>query len=82
MARLLNDMPLERADHVFLHPMHQEAFGTLVSLIASLRRFRTYQEFYEFQQDLLSRIMGSFQPEVAGQAPGMGRLSGTHAGCG
>jgi hypothetical protein len=54
---LLNDMPLERADQVFLHPRYQEAFGTLVSLIARLRRCSTYQEFYEFQQDLLASVV-------------------------
>jgi hypothetical protein len=57
VARLLNDMPLEWAGRVFLHPIHQETFGTLVSLIVDLRRCRQYADFYDFQQSLLAKVI-------------------------
>lgn len=57
MARLLNDMPLEWAGRVFMHPIHQETFATLVSLIADLRQSRNYPDFYEFQQGLLAKVI-------------------------
>lgn len=50
-------MPLEWAGKVFLHPIHQETFGTLVSLIAALRQCRAYADFYAFQQDLLTKVI-------------------------
>jgi hypothetical protein len=33
---------------MFLHPIQQEAFGTLVSLIANLRQCREYVDYYDF----------------------------------
>jgi hypothetical protein len=50
-------MPLEWSGRLFLHPMHQEAFGTLVSLITYLRRCREYADYYEFQQALLAKVL-------------------------
>ena len=57
MPVLLNDMPLERSNRLFLHPIHQEAFGALVQLIADLRGCRAYTDYYGFQQELLRRIL-------------------------
>ena len=56
MARLLNDMPIEWADQLFLHPLNQEMFGTLVSLIGGLRQCREFADYYEFQQELLAKV--------------------------
>ena len=33
VAKLLNDMPLDRANRLYLHPIHQDTYKTLVSLI-------------------------------------------------
>jgi hypothetical protein len=57
MPTLLNDMPLERAGRVFLHPIHQEAFPVLVQLIIDLRKCRTYPDYYQFQQTLLDKVL-------------------------
>ncbi|WP_162834163.1 hypothetical protein [Amycolatopsis circi] len=54
---LLNDMPVERTNQIFRHPIHQDAVGTLVQLITALRKCRTAGDFYEFQQDLLGRVL-------------------------
>jgi hypothetical protein len=54
---MLNDMPLDWAGRLFLHPLHQETFGTLVSLIANLRQCREYADYYDFQQDLLTKVI-------------------------
>jgi hypothetical protein len=55
---LLNDMPLERAGQIFLHPIHQEAFPVLVQFIVDLRHRRTYPDYYRFQQELLDKVLG------------------------
>lgn len=57
MPKLVNDMPLEQANRLFLHPIHQDAFGVCVQLIADLRQCRTYRDYYRFQQDLLEKIL-------------------------
>jgi len=54
---LLNDMPLERAGRLFLHPIHQEAFSALVQFITNLRQCRTYPDYYQFQQTLLGKVL-------------------------
>lgn len=54
---LLNDMPLERAGQIFLHPIHQEAFPALVQFIVDLRNCRTYPDYYRFQQELLDKVL-------------------------
>ncbi|WP_177329017.1 hypothetical protein [Amycolatopsis australiensis] len=54
---LLNDMPLERTNQIFRHPIHQDGVGTLVRLITALRRCRSAEDFYDFQQDLLARVL-------------------------
>lgn len=55
---LLKDMPLERANQVLRHPIHQEGVSTLLGLITALRRCRSPEDYYEFQQDLLARVLG------------------------
>ncbi len=57
MPQLLNDMPLERANQLFMHPLHQDAFRHLVELIVSLRQCRTYEDYYHFQQELLGKVL-------------------------
>jgi hypothetical protein len=54
---LLNDMPLERANRLFLHPIHQETFPRLVQFIIDLRRCRRYPDYYRFQQALLDKVL-------------------------
>lgn len=54
---LLNDMPLERAGRIFLHPIHQDAFPALVQFIVDLRHCRTYPDYYRFQQELLDKVL-------------------------
>jgi hypothetical protein len=54
---LLNDMPLERAGRLFLHPIHQDAFPALVQFIVDLRQRRTYPDYYRFQQELLDKVL-------------------------
>jgi len=50
-------MPLERANQLFLHPIHQDAYRVLVELIVSLRQCRKYEDYYHFQQDLLTKVL-------------------------
>jgi hypothetical protein len=57
MPLLLNDMPLERANQIFRHPIHQDSVGTLVQLITALRQCRRAEDYYHFQQDLLARVL-------------------------
>ncbi|MGQ0775282.1 MAG: hypothetical protein ACT4NY_12810 [Pseudonocardiales bacterium] len=54
---LLNDMPLERTNQIFRHPIHQDGVGTLMRLITALRQCRSAEDFYDFQQDLLARVL-------------------------
>ncbi|MEV6242650.1 hypothetical protein [Lentzea sp. NPDC051838] len=57
MPPLLNNMPLERANRVVLHPIHQEAIATLAQLVTALRQCRTSEDYYQFQQDLLAKVL-------------------------
>lgn len=57
MARLLNDMPLERANRIFRHPLQQETVGVLAQLITALRQCGTSEAYFQFQQDLLTRVL-------------------------
>ena len=57
VANLLNDMPLDRANRRCLHPIHQDTYKTLVSLIANLRQCRSFEDFHHFQQTLLEEIL-------------------------
>jgi hypothetical protein len=57
MPLLLNDMPLERANQIFRHPIHQDGVGALVQLITALRQCRTTEDFYQFQQGLLAQVL-------------------------
>src|SRR5437763_16826549 len=54
---LLNDMPLERTNQIFRHPIHQDGVCTLVRLITALRQCRSAEDFYDFQQELLARVL-------------------------
>ncbi|WP_189052880.1 hypothetical protein [Longimycelium tulufanense] len=56
---LLKNMPLERANQVLRHPIHQEGIGTLVRLITALRQRRGAEDYYQFQQDLLTALRRS-----------------------
>jgi sulfur transfer complex TusBCD TusB component (DsrH family) len=58
MPLLLNDMPLERANQILRHPIHQDGVGTLVQMITALRQCRSAEDYYHFQQDLLARVLG------------------------
>ena len=53
----MQGMPLERADRLFMHPTHREAFQTLVQLIVDLRQCQSYADYYGFQQDLLGKVL-------------------------
>jgi hypothetical protein len=57
VAKLLNDMPLDRANRLYLHPIHQDTYKTLVSLISDLRQCRSFEDFHHFQQALLEEIL-------------------------
>lgn len=50
-------MPLERANALFLHPLHQDAYAALVQLIIHLRQCQTYADYYDFQQELLNKVL-------------------------
>lgn len=50
-------MPLERANRVILHPMHQEGIATLAQLVVALRQCRSSEDYYRFQQDLLAKVL-------------------------
>jgi hypothetical protein len=52
----LNDLPVELANQLFVHPLHQEAFRSLVQLIHDLRQCDTYPEYRDFQEELPDRI--------------------------
>jgi hypothetical protein len=54
---LLNDMPLERVNRIFLHPMHQEGVGAVVELITALRQCRSSEDYFQFQQGLLVKVL-------------------------
>jgi hypothetical protein len=54
---LMLSMPPERASRIYMHPLHQETVGTLTTLITSLRQCRSHADFFEFQQDLLERVL-------------------------
>ncbi|MBB4910546.1 hypothetical protein [Actinophytocola algeriensis] len=54
---LMLSLPPERASRIYLHPLHQETVGTLTALITSLRQCRSHADFFEFQQDLLERVL-------------------------
>ena len=54
---LLKDTALERANQVLRHPIHQEGIGTLVRLITALRQCRSAEDYYQFQQDLLTKVL-------------------------
>lgn len=53
----LNAMPLERANSLFMHPIHQEAYAALVRLITDLRQCRGYADYYDFQRELLAKVL-------------------------
>ena len=57
VAKLLNDMALDRANRLFLHPIHQNAYKTLVALVSDLRQCRSFEDFHHFQQMLLEEIL-------------------------
>ncbi|WP_290050362.1 HAD family hydrolase [Amycolatopsis solani] len=42
---LLNDMPLERTNQIFRHPIHQDGVGTLMRLITALRQCRSAKDY-------------------------------------
>jgi hypothetical protein len=50
-------MDPERANRVFMHPIHQDAYRDLIDLITTLRQSRTFEDYYHFQQDLLGRVL-------------------------
>jgi hypothetical protein len=57
MPRLLNAMPVDRANRLFLHPIHQTAVQDLVKLIIDLRQCDRYEDYFQFQQDLLEKVL-------------------------
>jgi hypothetical protein len=57
VPEFLNDMPLERTNQLFMHPIHQDAYGTLIELITELRRCQTNSEYYQFQYKLLAKVL-------------------------
>ena len=57
MPQLLNEMSIERSNQLFLHPIHQDAYRDLIQLIADLRQCRSYEDYYHFQQNLLSKVL-------------------------
>ncbi|VVJ21483.1 Uncharacterised protein [Amycolatopsis camponoti] len=57
MPSLLNAMPLERTNRIFLHPVHQEGVGTVAQLIKDLRQCRSAEDYFTFQQGLLAKVL-------------------------
>jgi hypothetical protein len=54
---LMLNMPLERANRISMHPLHQETVSTVAELISVLRQCRIPEDYYNFQQDLLERVL-------------------------
>jgi len=54
---MLNEVPLERANRIFRHPLHRETVGTVAELITSLRQCDSSEDYFAFQQDLLERVL-------------------------
>lgn len=50
-------MPPERANQLFMHPMHQDVYPALVQLIIDLRQCRSYEDYAHFQEDLLTKVL-------------------------
>jgi hypothetical protein len=61
MPSLLNDMPHERADRLFKHPMTQDVYGWVKELIVDLRQCGSYKDYVDFQQNLLTKILAAQQ---------------------
>jgi len=57
MPTPLSEMPFERASQLVLHPVHRDVYPVLVQLITDLRQCRTDADYYEFQQELLTRVL-------------------------
>ena len=57
MPQLLIDMPEERARQIFAHPLIEDTYYEVHQLIVDLRRSRTYEDYYHFQQDLLEKVL-------------------------
>lgn len=57
MSTRLNDLPLEQVHKLFMHPLHQDAFRTMVSMIAALRECEAYPDYRDLQQDLLTKLL-------------------------
>lgn len=57
VPKLLNAMPLERTNRIFLHPVHQEAVGAVAQLIVDLRQCRSPEDYFTFQQGLLTKVL-------------------------
>lgn len=54
---LLKDMPPDRANRIFAHPLHQETVRILAELITDLRRCENSEDYYDFQQRLLTKVL-------------------------
>lgn len=54
---LMRDMPTERASRIYMHPLHQETVSTAATLIADLRQCQSHADYFEFQQELLERVL-------------------------
>lgn len=57
VASLLNDMPLERANRLFAHPLTQDAYGWVTQFLVELRGCTSYPEYVKFQDGLLARVL-------------------------
>jgi hypothetical protein len=53
----LNDPSAERANQLLVHPLHQDAFRSLVQLIHDLQQCDTYPECRDFQEELLAKLL-------------------------
>jgi hypothetical protein len=57
MADFLRDLSLDRANRIFLHPRHQEMPRLLADLICDLRQCVTPADFFQYQQELLGKVL-------------------------
>lgn len=57
MPSLLNAMSIDRANQILRHPLHQTTSAAIEQLIIHLRQCRNDEDYFEFQQDLLTRVL-------------------------
>ena len=59
MPTPLDELPAEKISAIQTHPIHQEGMRTVVRLIHQLRNSTCDSDLYEFQQELLARVLAT-----------------------